>query len=109
MSGEGSDIMLLKLCSVLSLIALRNVGTKNIIGFIVYNSGCKGYKISKKLVSLGKDTATKNSSFTNEKNNYFGTNLNVSPKVTINIFLDILQTAGSQLCLNEGVVSTPGL
>jgi len=38
MPGEGSDIILLKLCSVLSLIALRNEGTKNVAGFTEYNS-----------------------------------------------------------------------
>jgi len=45
MPGTGSDIILLKLCSVLSLIASRNVGTKNAAGSIVYNSWCRGCKI----------------------------------------------------------------
>lgn len=45
MPGAGSDIMLLKLSSVLSFIACRNVGTKNAVGSIVYNSRCRGCKI----------------------------------------------------------------
>ena len=40
--GEGSDIILLKLSSELSLIAFRNDGTKNVWGCIVYISLCKG-------------------------------------------------------------------
>lgn len=44
MPGEGSDMMLLKLSSVLSLIAFRNDGTKVAPGCIVYNSLCKGCK-----------------------------------------------------------------
>ena len=45
MPGEGSDTILLILCSVLSLIALRNVGTKNVAGSTEYNSRCRGCKI----------------------------------------------------------------
>lgn len=45
MPGAGSDIILLKLCSVLSLIAFRNVGTKKATGSILYNSWCRGCKI----------------------------------------------------------------
>lgn len=51
--------MLLKLCSVLSLIAFRNVGTKNAVGFKVYSSWCKGCKSLRILVSLGNKTTTK--------------------------------------------------
>ena len=42
--GEGSDIILLKLSSVLSLIAFRNDGTNVVAGCIVYISLCNGCK-----------------------------------------------------------------
>jgi hypothetical protein len=40
--GEGSDMMLLRLSSVLSLIAFIKDGTKKVTGCIEYNSLFKG-------------------------------------------------------------------
>lgn len=48
--GDGSDIIFLKLSSVFSLIALRNVGTKNAEGCMLYMSLCKGCKTEDALV-----------------------------------------------------------
>lgn len=45
--GEGSDIILLKLCSVFSEMALRNEGTKKFVGCMVYNTLCRGWKTIK--------------------------------------------------------------